>query len=239
MSAKLIFLLMWTCLCSTPSWSASIKLTPMLLEISQEDRIAILKLTNTSDEPLVLQMEVKEWKQENGKDIYAPTKDIIMAPPLAKIGPQERQIVRLSVRNPRPSKEEIGYRLFLNEIPQPSSSSKQGIQTILNISLPLFIKPKGEVSSNPVCSLMRLNKNNITISVLNKGNGHLKVTKVCLLTKKGNKPIVEKEVLDYILPSKEKRWELALPTSFKNGDFIVSIETSQGELTETIQLPSS
>lgn len=86
---------------------------------------------------------------------------------------------------------------------------------------------------------MRLNKNNITISVLNKGNGHLKVTKVCLLTKKGNKPIVEKEVLDYILPSKEKRWELALPTSFKNGDFIVSIETSQGELTETIQLPSS
>lgn len=222
---------------SSPVLSAVIKISPMQLEISQDSKTAVLTLTNAADEPVVLQMEAKEWKQENGKDNYLSTKDVIITPPLVRIGPQEKQIVRLSMRKQHPTSQEVGYRLFLDEIPQPSSKKKPGIQTILSISLPLFVKPAQPIEAIPSWSISRVDPSTIRMSLLNKGSAHLKVTKVRLQAKNNTKPIVEREVLDYILPTKEKGWEFALPKSFKSREIILCVETNQGELSEHLSLP--
>ncbi|MBY0502034.1 MAG: fimbria/pilus periplasmic chaperone [Alphaproteobacteria bacterium] len=210
----------------------------MSLQLSAKDKISSLKVTNVSDEPVVLQMELKDWQQENGEDINTLTRDIIISPPIAKIGPQERQIFRLTVRKKHSSDEEKAYRVFLNEVPQPTTMQKSSIQTLLSISLPLFIKPNQLVSSNPIWSISRGEKNIIQVSLENKGNEHLKITKIRLQEGNKTKPLVEKEALDYILPLKKKGWNLALPTSFKGKEVLVCIETSQGELSEKLQLPS-
>lgn len=222
---------------SIPSWSASIKISPMKLELTKESDIAILKLTNASDEPVVLQMEAKEWSQDDGNDVTKPTKDIIISPPLAKIQPQELQILRLAIRKNTNKNQEVAYRLFLNEIPQPSSTPKQGIQTVLSISLPLFIKPSSSIQLSPVWSVDRVGKNELRVGLQNRGNEHMKVTKVAIHANKGCKPIVEKEVLDYILPLQKKGWNLVLPTSLKNRELLVSVETESGKISESIQLP--
>jgi fimbrial chaperone protein len=220
-----------------PLWSASLKISPMSLQLSAKDKISSLKVTNVSDESVVLQIELKDWQQENGEDINTLTRDIIISPPIAKIGPQERQIFRLTVRKKHSSDEETAYRVFLNEVPQPTPMRKSSIQTLLSISLPLFIKPNQQISLNPIWSVSWGEKNTLKVSLENKGNEHLKVTKIRL--KEGNKSkfLVEKETLDYILPLKKKGWNLALPTSFKGKEVLVSIETNQGELSEKLQLP--
>ena len=223
---------------NSTSWGASLSITPMRLELSAQEKIAVLKLTNVSDEPIVLQMEVKEWQQNNEENVYTSTKDIIVAPPMTKIGPQERQIIRLSARNNNVSNQEAAYRLFLNEIAQSPTISKPGIQTILSMSLPLFIKPKEPVTLHPIWSVSRVGKHELKINLLNKSNVHLKVTKIKIQAKNESKPIVEKDVLDYILPSKNKGWTFALPASFKNNEIKVSADTDQGELSEILQLSS-
>ncbi|MBY0293379.1 MAG: fimbria/pilus periplasmic chaperone [Alphaproteobacteria bacterium] len=236
---KINLLILLTNLFISSSWAASIGISPMLLNLSQEKKTTVLTVKNASDEPVVLQMSVKEWQQKNEEDLYTPTKDIIIAPPLVKIGPQERQVVRLSARKGEIPDQEVAYRVFLDEIPQSPATQKTGVQTVLSISLPLFIKPKAPQNSQPIWSVSRVGQNKIKVTLLNEGNTHLKVTKIRLQGKKGAPPLVEQDVLDYILPSKTKGWTFALPASFKSSEILVSVDTKQGELSETLHLPPS
>jgi len=223
----------------TSSYASALKITPMSLELSSGDMITTLKVTNVSDEPVVLQTEVKDWEQENNEDIHNPTKDIVISPPLIKIGSQEQQIFRLAVRKKKIKDKEIAYRIYLTEVPQSIVAKKNTIQTLLSLSLPLFIKPDNSVESPPLWSIARGEKGIIKVGLLNQGNEHLKITKIKVQTAENGKILVEQEILDYILPLKKKEWSLKIPPSFKGSEVFVCVETNKGEISQTLHLPVS
>jgi fimbrial chaperone protein len=104
--------------------SADFTIAPVRIFFDPRTTTSILTITNKSDEALTLQLKAFTWQQdEEGKDVYSPTEDIIFFPKIFKIGKDEEKLVRLGTKIPHGNYEKT-YRLFLEEVPEPQQQAK-------------------------------------------------------------------------------------------------------------------
>ena len=61
--------------------------TPVRIYMTPRDRAVAVTITNEADEPVAMQADVYEWKQgADGVDELVPSEDLILAPPITKLG---------------------------------------------------------------------------------------------------------------------------------------------------------
>jgi fimbrial chaperone protein len=94
-------------------------------------------ITNHGARDVTVQIEAADWRQENGRDITAPSQDLLASPPLAHIAPGARQSVRVMAR---PSGDgEHAYRLLVSELPDADTEGG-GVHVLLQFSVPVFVR---------------------------------------------------------------------------------------------------
>ena len=49
--------------------AGGLQIAPLKLELSDSNRIMQLQLQNLSADPVLVNLEIKAWQQQNGKDI--------------------------------------------------------------------------------------------------------------------------------------------------------------------------
>ncbi|UXN06883.1 fimbrial biogenesis chaperone [Bartonella sp. HY761] len=117
---------------------------PLALDIKPPqvgDNVIVL---NGSEMPIRLQVRVFRWQQRNGKDYYAPTKEVIVNPPFIEVLPNGRATARVTRISKKPLKGEESYRVFVDQIPISSlRTAKSGIVTpgvnmVLRQIIPVF-----------------------------------------------------------------------------------------------------
>lgn len=87
---------------------------PVRLFFSERDRAVALKLSNESDEEVLLHTDLQTWTQDaEGKDQLEPSDDLVISPPVLRIKPRSEQVVRLIMAVPRDLSRQMTYRLFL------------------------------------------------------------------------------------------------------------------------------
>ena len=83
--------------CAVPAWSGTFSVTPVRLYFKPQDRAIAVTITNDGDEELIMQADIYAWKQKpNGEDDLVLTEDLILSPPIVKVAPKSRQVVRLA-----------------------------------------------------------------------------------------------------------------------------------------------
>ena len=65
--------------------AASIGVSPVRATLSENQQIEAITLRNNGTKPATLQLEVMSWSQQNGKDIFKATRDVIAKPPILKV----------------------------------------------------------------------------------------------------------------------------------------------------------
>ncbi|MCH8493132.1 MAG: fimbria/pilus periplasmic chaperone [Idiomarina sp.] len=183
-----------------------------------------LWLENRSDKPLTLQIRVLDWEHGEHGQRYALQSAVISSPPLVKLAPGERQLVRLYNRVPVASGQEKSWRVLIDEIPdrtEESSDSDSGVRFQVRYSLPLFAYGPGAINPASLSStaLRDLVASNVSWNIANyEGKPHLYITnhssfnwRIDSLTihgKNSGSTRIGEGLQGYLLPSATRNWEI-------------------------------
>lgn len=206
-----------------PAQAASaILVWPVNPIIEPDKRAVALWLENRGKEPAMLQLRIFGWSQADGESRYVPQNDVVGTPPMIRIEPGKRQLVRLTRTTDVPAGVERAFRVIVDEIPAPETNDAQsvaaaaGIRFQMRYSIPLFVYGDGlqsKARTVPDRTRQALGWRSITldgeqyIEVENRGLIHARLTKAEFRQGDAVEPIAA-GLLGYVLPGTVARWPL-------------------------------
>jgi len=213
--------------------AATIRLSPVTVEILSNQNASSLSLYNQSSESTDLQVRVFEWNQKNGQDQLVPTEDIAVSPPFLKLKPNDSYNLRVVRINPKPVSGEKTYRIIIDELPKPVDSRKadQGINVLLRSSLPVFVVNKDAITK--LSWKINENQNAPSLNMSNIGNRHALLNNLMLVDATANKsyPIQVNTVNGYILAEQTRSYSINNFTYQPNHKYNVSLTVNGKKIT--------
>ena len=191
------------------SGAAGWEIDPVRVELSPEQQTAAITIKNGSDQPTSIQIQAVAWSQIDGKDVYTPTKELLVSPPIVTISPNGEQILRVALRRQADRTKELTYRISLQELPPQPAPGFMGVQVALRISLPVFVQSqKGDAVPKAVWKISRVHDNKLKVSVRNNGNAHIQISDFALYAPGIAEAITGESGSSYILAGQTHEWLL-------------------------------
>lgn len=186
----------------------SVLIWPIDPKIPAEDKAAELWLENRGDATTLMQVRVFGWQQQNGQEQFQTQQNVVASPPLVRIEPGQRQLVRLIKQAPLPASAENAYRVLLDEIPTPQAhgDNQAGLNLQMRYSVPLFAYGDGltpEAAKPQLSWRIAQVAGKSTLEVTNRGPGHARLSNVYL-----NDRRVAEGLFGYVLPNSTQQWPL-------------------------------
>ncbi len=123
------------------SHAGALQVAPTRLDLPGDKRAVALTVTNTGNAPMLMQLESMRWAQTTGNDDYSPTDELIASPPIFTLEAGAAQVVRVARRDGSRVSAERAYRIFIQEVPTPATTSAPALAVVLRIGLPVFVTP--------------------------------------------------------------------------------------------------
>ena len=207
----IIFVVIASTLCSLYSrstFAGNFSVTPVRIYMVPKDRAAAVTITNEGDDELIMQADLYEWKQKpNGEDDLKPTEDVFLSPPIIKMMPKSRQVVRLARLVPTQSEDQITYRMIVREIPEAKHAGKEiEVQIALAFSIPIFITPK-YAKAKLSCITERIDLSSVNAVCENTGNAYSHPTTL-RLTSAADDNIANNNAGGYVLPGIKRSFSI-------------------------------
>ena len=219
--------------------AASLDVNPVRIDITRAARSAELRLTNTANDELSVQIDVRAWSQDGGADELVETQELLAVPPLVTIPPGERQIVRIGhLGAPSPDLEKT-FRVIVTELPpNAGTSTGSALNMRLRLSIPVFVAPvSGTAGPEVVLAALERGTGDAIITLRNTGKAHVKIDRV-ELRQRGEWSVLPGEALSqirYLLPNTSAR--LAIPQSLADAEAIRITSADRKEWEHAMALP--
>jgi fimbrial chaperone protein len=205
--------------------ASSVLIWPIDPVLEADQQASALWLENRGNETANLQIRVFAWSQSGFSDQYQNQRDVIGSPPVAKIAPGQKQLVRLTRTRDIAPGQELAYRIIIDEIPSAKPPATEDGKTAAAIrfqmrySIPLFAYGAGlwskEDSTRPRdpkgAGKPDLSWRTVAVDgqpyveVRNQGAVHARLTDVALRQGGQTRPLVD-GLLGYVLPGAIMRW---------------------------------
>lgn len=199
-------LILLALLLASDAMAAGFSVSPTRIELTAEDRVMALTLTNSRNREASIQLEIKQWSQLHGEDVYESTTELLATPPIFTLAAGEQQIVRIGLRRPPDPDTELSYRLFLQELQPPTPEGFQGLQMVLRMGVPVFVAPAGAAPRHDLdWQADRIEDNQLRLRVENRGTGYAQVTSMAL---EAGEARLEPGGMLYVLPGATRHWVL-------------------------------
>jgi fimbrial chaperone protein len=215
---------------STAHAASSVLIWPIDPVLEADQQASALWLENRGSETANLQIRVFGWSQSGFAEQYQNQRDVIGSPPVAKIEPGQKQLVRLTRTKEVPPGQELAYRIIIDEIPSAQPATADGGKTAAAIrfqmrySVPLFAYGAGLWSKEDSTrardpkgvGLPQLSWRTVAVDgkpyveVRNQGAVHARLTDVAIKQAGQSKPLAE-GLLGYVLPGAVMRWPAPTP----------------------------
>jgi fimbrial chaperone protein len=189
--------------------AGSFQVNPIRIEIAKGATTAALTVRNDGDEAIVIQASMVGWTQDDsGQDVYAPTTEALVTPPVMTVPPGGEQIVRVGLRRPADPQRELTYRLYLAEVPPPPKPGFTGLQVALRVGVPVFVPPLAPVIRRLEWSAQTAAGDTLRLVAQNTGNTHVQVTDFELGVPDASEPLAHQTALAYVLAGQRRLWPL-------------------------------
>jgi len=188
------------CAIALPAAAGLFSVTPVRINMSPRDRATAVTVTNDGEEELVMQADIYAWRQKpGGEDDLVLSEDLILSPPILKLAPRSRQVVRLARVAVSNSDRQQFYRLIVREIPEARAAAKDvQLQVALAFSLPVFITPP-KTNRAMECGATRTARDALQVLCENTGDTFLQLRDLAVAQTTGQ-PLATRESGAYILP---------------------------------------
>jgi fimbrial chaperone protein len=187
-------------------FAGNIKLSTIYLELSGSKPMEALTLENTGNRAIGIQVKVKDWSHPEGEDVLETTRDVLVNPMIFELAAGQSQIVRLGYMKGTGDVERA-YRLVIQEIPAEEDGFQQKINTILKITLPLFVLPSSDGKPELLWTLEKNELGRLYARVTNLGNTHAEVSNINIAQQSGI-AVTRVGRKNYVLPGQYRQWEL-------------------------------
>jgi len=189
--------------------AAGWEIDPVRIELSTQQQTAALSVKNTTNQSTSIQIQAVTWSQRDGKDIFAPTKELLVSPPIVTIAPKSEQIVRVALRRDADAAKELTYRLNLQELPPKQSANFTGVKVALRVTLPVFVQSlNGGASPKMEWDIMRMPEDQLKVTLRNTGNAHVQISDFGLYALGNEKAIAGESGSSYVLQGQTHEWAL-------------------------------
>jgi fimbrial chaperone protein len=211
-----------------PAATASISVSPVLIELSARHGKDVVRVANASDEPKSFEINVVAWTQsEEQREIYADSGDLVAVPPLFTLEPGGEQVVRIGLmRDPDPETERA-YRVFITELapPEDEARAQSGINMRLRFGVPVFVAPLADgVKAIDFTGLDSIGGHTF-MKLANSGNIRVKITEI-----RYRSPLEEESATStasfYLHPGKSGLLPLAFPDLNAGGTIELVTDTA-------------
>lgn len=198
--------------------SASVKVSPVNIELAAGQNSTSLKLSNDENALVAVQVRIFKWVQQNGQDVLTPTQDVSVSPPFIKMKPKSENAVRIVRTGKSPRGGEDSYRVVIDEIPSAESLKANQVSFVVRQVLPLFFQgqnaPKGAVDWSA-----KTQGNGLAITAANSGGRHLKVIDLNIIQK--NQTIGSKKgLVGYVLNDSSATWNVPTKGKISKGSVV-------------------
>jgi fimbrial chaperone protein len=154
--------------------------TPVRIFLTPKDRVVAITLVNEGDVPVALQADVNSWAQNpDGSDDLKLTEEMMLAPPIIRLAPKARQVVRLAMLRPHDPTRQLTYRMIIREVPEAGPARAEGMEVpiALALNMPIFISPPA-LRRELDCKVTRSAGTAIEASCLNTGTSYAQIRSV-------------------------------------------------------------
>lgn len=192
--------------------AATFSVSPVRIYMQPRERATAVTVVNEGDSELVLESELFQWTQKpDGTDALAPTDDVILAPPVLKLAPKSRQVLRLANLKPVPPGEQLTYRMIVREVPE-AVPPKPGVQVQVSLafSLPVFITPPG-AKNLLMCGAVRKTADLLVAACENQGTAYAQAVNLSIKDAAGKTILSQDISAGYILPKARREFQLKQP----------------------------
>lgn len=206
----LLFATLFTCASHAAN---SVLIWPIDPKLASSEKATELWLENRGESTTLMQVRVLGWMQVNGQERYETQQRVVASPPMVRIEPGQRQLVRLIKQTAAPTGQEAAYRVLLDEIPRPQApgENQAGLMMQMRYSVPLFVYGNGLAAdtAQPVLSWRVINEQGKSfLEITNRGAGHARLSNVTL----GGRSVGQ-GLFGYVLSNSVNRWPLTFPAS--------------------------
>lgn len=214
---------------SAPAWAGFFTVTPVRIFMSPRDRAVAVTITNDGDDELVMQADVFAWSQKpGGEDELVLSEDLILSPPILKLAPKARQVVRLAMVSVPRADRQLTYRMIVREVPEARQGDKDvKLQVALAFSLPVFITPpsaKRELD----CNAEKLAPDTLRISCDNRGAVYAMPREFTVSSSAGQR-LAARETGGYILPGVKRSFDVKKPDgNYPSGALKLAVTLDDG-----------
>ncbi|PMR73992.1 fimbrial biogenesis chaperone [Billgrantia endophytica] len=206
--------------------ASSILIWPIDPVLESDQRASALWLENRGDSQVLLQLRIFAWSQDGKEEHYTEQRDVIGSPPMIRIEPGAKQLLRLTRLADVPPGTEQAYRIVVDEIPTAESQADSGdglsqaIRFQMRYSVPLFLygenlwlKPDPTKKRKTAAGEPRLSWNierdggEAYLVIRNDGPVRARLTQVAF-DQGGQALSVSDGLLGYVLAHSSYRWPL-------------------------------
>jgi fimbrial chaperone protein len=154
-------------------------------------------------------------------------------PPIFTVAAEHAQFLRLGLRHLPPDTREGTYRLILEEVPPPPKTGFTGLNTVLRISIPIFVKPR-IASPQLAWTLQRISDQELRLSVQNLGNAHVQIRTLAVTAGEASEPGFVQSTVTYVLQNARKEWVIRDGQLAGADKFLLQAQTDNGEIREDL-----
>lgn len=195
----------WCCLSSSAAPTSSLEISPVSVNLVAGQNVKVIEVRNRGGSAVAIQIRAFAWSQSGDSDVLAPTKDLILSPPIFTVPAGASQTIRLLLRA-KGGTGERSYRLLVDEVPSPHAERNQ-VGIAFRISMPVIAAAAAPPSRSLGWRAQRGPNNQIRVSAVNTGNVYDKVHAIAVTLPDGSQPkIVSSGDNPYLLPGAQRHW---------------------------------
>ncbi len=216
----LLFLL----LSSASQAANSLMIWPVDPVINPEEKASELWLENHGNASTIMQVRIFAWQQRDNQEQYQTQQQVVASPPMVRLEPGQKQLVRLIKQSAPAAGQESAYRIVLDEIPVPRTpgENQAGLNFQMRYSVPLFVYGNGLTRdrATPGLSWREVSSGNKRwLELTNNGNGHARLSDV-----KVGGTTLGNGLFGYVLAQSSQRWPV---THALRGELTARVNKSQ------------
>ncbi|WP_079212697.1 fimbrial biogenesis chaperone [Brucella pituitosa] len=238
MRVLIFFIAILETLSLTPAKAASLRVAPVLIDLTAPTAASSLRIWNDAKQPVDVQVRIYRWRQTGGVDAYTPATDVMVSPPMSRLRPGGENMVRVVRTSKKPVSGEESYRLIVDELPDNGTQRSGTVSLVVRHSIPVFFSQPGIAPESTTWSVVR-RANGYQVTVSNKGDKRLRVSDLSL--EAANGPVAsEKGLVGYILGQSSMSWLVPGKHNVQAGGSLkISAQSEAGRLDEQVRVRSN
>ncbi len=209
-----------------PASGAEFSVSPIRVEFDRTTRTSSVNVRNDGDRPLRAQVTLSEWTQDgDGRDVYSESKDLVFFPKLLNVDPGKEAVVRIGVRS-LPAAVEKAYRLYVEEMPDPSPEGGARVNVRVRFGVGVFVQPPAKSIRAEIVAL-DVRDGTVHVPVRNTGSVSFRVDKVVLCgTRASGEPLSREIGGWYVLAGATRPFQARLAEEECRGLVRIDVEAT-------------